>query len=127
MLKYGGGLVIYLRQKDGTTQVPLKRTARAVLTGMRYSVGSVMRHPPRQHITFFLKPVQASFHLCDTAGYLFGTTAEVHSAEFIQLRLQMVYFTLPGYSAFPEGRGSALPVRPGAVLAEGYRQKRCHS
>ena len=40
-------------------------------------------------------PPQCRFHLCDTAGYLFGTTAEVHPAEFIQLRLQMVYFTLP--------------------------------
>lgn len=28
------------------------------------------------------------------AGYLFGTAAEVHPAEFIQLRLQVVYFAL---------------------------------
>lgn len=60
-------------------------------------------YPTSQHIAFFLEPVQISFHLCDTAGYLFGTTAEVHPAEFIQLRLQMVYFTLPVAQLFLQG------------------------
>ncbi len=53
--------------------------------------------------TLFLKPVQIGFHLCDTAGDFFGTTAEVHPAEFIQLRLQMVYFALPVAQLFLQG------------------------
>nr|CAC81894.1 ST56 protein [Escherichia coli] len=69
-----------------------------------------------------MKPVQIGFHLCDTAGDFFGTTAEVHPAEFIQLRLQNGLFRAPGCSAFPAGRGSALPVRPGAVSAGRCRQ-----
>ena len=36
-------------------------------------------------------------------------------------------FRVPGCSAFPAGRGSTLPVRPGAVSAEGCRQKRYRS
>ncbi|AAN82027.1 Hypothetical protein c3579 [Escherichia coli CFT073] len=36
-------------------------------------------------------------------------------------------FRAPGCSAFPAGRGSALPVRPGAVSAGRCRQKRCRS
>ncbi|CTS91828.1 hypothetical protein EC121427_04960 [Escherichia coli O145:H28] len=50
-----------------------------------------------------MKPVQIGFHLCDTAGDFFGTTAEVHPAEFIQLRLQMVYFALPVAQLFLQG------------------------
>ncbi|WP_432264372.1 hypothetical protein [Escherichia coli] len=41
--------------------------------------------------------------MCDTAGDFFGTTAEVHPAEFIQLRLQMVYFALPVAQLFLQG------------------------
>ena len=48
-------------------------------------------------------------------GDFFGTTAEVHPAEFIQLRLQMVYFAFTLVPAFPAGRGSAPPVRQGDV------------
>ncbi|KVI21870.1 hypothetical protein AWE90_25795, partial [Escherichia coli] len=33
----------------------------------------------------------------------FGATAEVHPAEFIQLRLQMVYFALPVAQLFLQG------------------------
>ncbi len=60
-------------------------------------------HPTSQRIALFLKPVQIGFHLCDTAGDFFGTTAEVHPAEFIQLRLQMVYFALPVAQLFLQG------------------------
>lgn len=61
------------------------------------------RHPTSQRIALFLKPVQIGFHLCDTAGDFFGTTAEVHPAEFIQLRLQMVYFALSVAQLFLQG------------------------
>ncbi|KUT60113.1 hypothetical protein AWF00_26165, partial [Escherichia coli] len=60
-------------------------------------------HPTSQRIALFLKPVQIGFHLCDTAGDFFGATAEVHPAEFIQLRLQMVYFALPVAQLFLQG------------------------
>ncbi len=65
--------------------------------------------------SLFLKPVQIGFHF--VMRQVFGTTAEVHPAEFIQLRLPDGLFRAPGCSAFPAGRGSALPVRPGAVSA----------
>nr|WP_185172206.1 hypothetical protein [Escherichia coli] len=38
-----------------------------------------------------------------TSHDFFGTTAEVHPAEFIQLRLQMVYFALPVAQLFLQG------------------------
>ena len=52
-----------------------------------------------QHYYF----VQVSFHLRDTAGDLFGTTAEVHPAELVQLRLQIVYFAFTGGQFFQQG------------------------
>ena len=54
--------------------------------------------------------MRLSFHLCDTAGDLFGTTAEVHPAEFIQLRLQMVYFTLPVALLQRSDDGKLMPL-----------------
>lgn len=81
-----------------------------MIQGTAYGCGSdatdaVLRviHPTSQRIALFLKPVQIGFHLCDTAGDFFGTTAEVHPAEFIQLRLQMVYFALPVAQLFLQG------------------------
>jgi hypothetical protein len=50
-----------------------------------------------------LKPVEVSFHLCDTSGDLFRAAAEVHPAELIQLRLQVVYFALTGGQLFQQG------------------------
>lgn len=47
-----------------------------------------------QHLTFILHPVQLGLHLCNTPGDLFRATAEVHLAELIQLRQQVVYFSL---------------------------------
>jgi hypothetical protein len=49
-------------------------------------------HPARQGIAFLLQQPQVDFHLCDTTGYLFGTTAEVHPPQLVQLSLQVVYF-----------------------------------
>lgn len=60
-------------------------------------------HPTGQRIAFFLKHLQVSFHLRDTAGYLFGTTAEVHPAQLVQLRLQIVDFALPVAQLFLQG------------------------
>ncbi|MBK0695835.1 hypothetical protein GZ061_27605 [Klebsiella oxytoca] len=48
-------------------------------------------------------PVQVGFYLRDAAGDLFRTTAEVHPAKLIQLRLQMVYFALPVGLLFQQG------------------------
>ncbi len=59
-----------------------------------------------------------------SAGDFFGTTAEVHPAEFIQLacrwsisRSRLLSFSCRAWIA--------LPVRPGAVSAGRCRQKRC--
>ncbi|SAA86350.1 Uncharacterised protein [Enterobacter hormaechei] len=60
-------------------------------------------NPTRQRIAFCLKPVQVGFYLRDAAGDLFRTTAEVHPAKLIQLRLQMVYFALPVGLLFQQG------------------------
>ncbi len=49
-----------------------------------------------------LKPVQIA-SICAIRRRLFRTTAEVHPAEFIQLRLQMVYFALPVAQLFLQG------------------------
>lgn len=35
------------------------------------------KHPASQRIAFLLKLGQVGLHLCDTAGYIFGTAAEV--------------------------------------------------
>lgn len=89
------------RRSSGSTapQATVAFRHGVVIQGTAYGCGSDARtlycrviHPTSQRIALFLKPVQIGFHLCDTAGDFFGTTAEVHPAEFIQLRLQMVYF-----------------------------------
>lgn len=51
-------------------------------------------HPTGKGIAFFLQLVKVGFHLRDTEGDFFGADAEVHSAQLIQLRLQVIYFAL---------------------------------
>ena len=60
-------------------------------------------------IAFLLQQVQVSFHLRDTAGIPFSERLpEVHPAQLIGLRLQMVCLRVPRLLSFPAGRGSAL-------------------
>ena len=60
-------------------------------------------NPTGKGITFFLKCLQVSFHLCDTTGDFFRAAAEVHPAQLIQLCLQMVYFAFTLVQLFQQG------------------------
>ena len=60
-------------------------------------------NPTGKGITFFLKCLQVSFHLCDTTGDFFRAAAEVHPAQLIQLCLQMVYFAFTLVQLFLQG------------------------
>lgn len=60
-------------------------------------------HPTSQRIAFLLKPVQVGFHLCDTAGDFFRTTAEVHPTMLIQLCLPVFYFAFTGCQPLQQG------------------------
>ncbi|SXN24853.1 Uncharacterised protein [Klebsiella pneumoniae] len=60
-------------------------------------------------------------------GRLFRNGCRSSSGEVYPAAPADGLFRAPGLPAFPAGHGSALPVWQGAVSAEGYRQKRCHS
>jgi hypothetical protein len=65
-------------------------------------------HPAGKGIAFFLQLLKVGFHLRDTAGDFFGAAAEVHPAQLIQLRLQVIYFAFTLVQLFPaEGQFSA--------------------
>ncbi|VFS15021.1 Uncharacterised protein [Enterobacter cancerogenus] len=65
-------------------------------------------HPTSQRIAFLLKPVQVGFHLCDTAGDFFRTTAEVHPTMLIQLCLPVFYFAFRDANLYSRARFSAF-------------------
>ncbi len=67
-------------------------------------------HPAGKGIAFFLQLVKVGFHLRDTAGDIFGAAAEVHPAQLIQLRLQVIYFAFRSFSFSEKGTIPAPPV-----------------
>ena len=60
-------------------------------------------HPAGKGIAFFLQLLKVGFHLRDTAGDFFGAAAEVHPAQLIQLRLQVIYFAFTLVQLFQTG------------------------